>query len=90
MSRRRDRLSSRVSSALTDLASASRTIVMSSPLAAAGSRIAAAGSDVIKGRKRSERENSDVVRFPASGAQVDPTAIFREITAGTSFEHDEP
>ncbi len=29
------------------------------------------------------------ISFPGSGATVDPTAIFREITAGTSFENDE-
>ncbi len=37
----------------------------------------------------SDRPRDNRVTFPESGAVLDPTAIFREITAGTTFEHDE-
>ena len=33
--------------------------------------------------------SSPEIRFPDCGAVVDPTAIFRDITQGTSFENDE-
>jgi len=40
-------------------------------------------------RNRLNSTSNRSIRFPASGAEVDPTAVFREITAGTSFERDE-
>ena len=83
------------SSTVYDLASASRDRIAATvahganALAVPNARDRRHSSNSVEKRSRKVEVKNKSIRFPSSGASVDPTAIFRDITRGTSFEHDE-